>query len=504
MGLEYQFMRTKFSPLLSLFIGQISLVLGLISVNVASASPWAGPGDRQLRFDIELLADYGVIDGPVTSWPIPWAQITRGISENNDRIWPVHVERAIARIMGQVPKRRDYKQFGLNADLRGTNSARVVRGFDGGARTDADARFSIDRHWSSTFVQLQINVRDDPRDGTVQFDGSYVAQAVGNWIFYGGLVDQWYGPGFDGGLVLTNNARPTPKVGLMRLDPKPFKWRFLRWIGPWQLNVFASRLENDRNDFAHPYFMGIRFSMRPLKGLDIGFSRGLQLCGQGRPCGFSIWTDALIAFGDLDNTGTFDEPGNQLASIDFRYGRRLGKSTMSIYAELMGEDEDGFFIDDLSVLMGGSLAGYAQGTELSWRLGVEYSDTFTDRFFGESRPNQTFNNFIFTDGYSYRGRTLAHSLDTDSRLFTVGGFVTDRGDREYFLRYRYADINGSGTTKQLVSLNREKINIVEGGVTWPLEFGAITAEVRFMDDRPNTPGISDFDVSIEAGWRIRF
>lgn len=498
-------MRTKFSPLLSLFIGQISLVLGLISVNVASASPWAGPGDRQLRFDIELLADYGVIDGPVTSWPIPWAQITRGISENNNQVWPVHVERAIARLMNKVPKRRDYKQFGLNADLRGTNSARVVRGFDGGARTDADARFSIDRHWSSTFVQLQVNVRDDPRDGTVQFDGSYVAQAVGNWIFYGGLVDQWYGPGFDGGLVLTNNARPTPKVGLMRLDPKPFKWRFLRWIGPWQLNVFASRLENDRNDFAHPYFMGIRFSMRPLKGLDIGFSRGLQLCGEGRPCGFSIWTDALIAFGDRDNTGTFDEPGNQLASIDFRYGRRVGKNTLSIYGELMGEDEDGFFIDEISILAGASLSGYSQSTDLTWRLGVEASDTFTDRlFFGSGDAGVTFFNGIFTDGYTYRGRTLAHSLDADSRLITLAGFVTDPNDREYFLRYRHVDINGESHPRHIISSNREKINIFEGGVKWPLKIGTIYAELRVMDDSPNTPGVSDFDVSFEAGFQVRF
>jgi hypothetical protein len=38
----------------------------------AKASPWAEPGDVQLRSDIEILANAGLIDGITTQWPLPW------------------------------------------------------------------------------------------------------------------------------------------------------------------------------------------------------------------------------------------------------------------------------------------------------------------------------------------------------------------------------------------------------------------------------------------------
>ena len=38
----------------------------------ASGAPQAQPGDVGLRHDIQVLADYGAITGPVTTWPIAW------------------------------------------------------------------------------------------------------------------------------------------------------------------------------------------------------------------------------------------------------------------------------------------------------------------------------------------------------------------------------------------------------------------------------------------------
>ena len=45
----------------------------LVSVPAAVASPWAEVGDSQLRSDIQILANAGVIDDITTHWPIPWA-----------------------------------------------------------------------------------------------------------------------------------------------------------------------------------------------------------------------------------------------------------------------------------------------------------------------------------------------------------------------------------------------------------------------------------------------
>jgi hypothetical protein len=46
------------------------LILGLQTV--VFAAPQAQSGDVGLRHDIQVLADYGAISGPVTTWPISW------------------------------------------------------------------------------------------------------------------------------------------------------------------------------------------------------------------------------------------------------------------------------------------------------------------------------------------------------------------------------------------------------------------------------------------------
>ncbi len=480
-------------------------LLGAFLSQAALATPWAPSRDRQLRRDVELLAAYGVIDGPVNSWPMPWSQISRGLARAGAGALPGHVEDALQRVRARLPGSRDYRRTGYEIEAYGTNDQRVVRGFDGRARSQGDIRLSADRHFSSSYVRLSVAYRKDDRDGNFQFDDSYVAKAVGNWVFYGGFVDQWWGPGMDSALTLSTNARPIPKVGLMRLDPRPFKTRFLSWLGPWQFNMFAGRMDSDRGDFAHPILAGLRFSFQPLRGLEIGLSRTMQLCGAGRPCSFKIWTDALIGVGNRENTGTLDEPGNQLAAVDVRYSTYVGRYDIAVYGELMGEDEDNYLIDRMSLTLGASLGGALQRGRLAWRLRGEYTDTKANRMIGKNVFNDlTYDHSIYTDGYTFRGRTIGASLDSDTRLLTIAALVTDRQDRSYFLRYRHADVNDPGNRNHRVSGNREKLNIFEAGSDWPTRFGMFSLELRLADDQLNTPGASDFNVAFEAGWKTRF
>ena len=46
----------------------------------ASAEPWAPPGDLVLRHDVQRLADAGIIQSPVTTWPITWATLDYDVS----------------------------------------------------------------------------------------------------------------------------------------------------------------------------------------------------------------------------------------------------------------------------------------------------------------------------------------------------------------------------------------------------------------------------------------
>jgi hypothetical protein len=52
-----------------------------LPLSPAGASPFISPGDMGLRHDIQLLADYGVIRGPTTSWPLAWGPIIADIED---------------------------------------------------------------------------------------------------------------------------------------------------------------------------------------------------------------------------------------------------------------------------------------------------------------------------------------------------------------------------------------------------------------------------------------
>ncbi len=39
------------------------------------AGPSIAPGDLALRHDIQRLDDYGVLSGPVKTWPLSWGPI---------------------------------------------------------------------------------------------------------------------------------------------------------------------------------------------------------------------------------------------------------------------------------------------------------------------------------------------------------------------------------------------------------------------------------------------
>ena len=58
-------------------------VLMLLSnqANELHASPWAIPGDLVLRHDIQILVDSGIINMPITTWPLAWGDIAYNLSK---------------------------------------------------------------------------------------------------------------------------------------------------------------------------------------------------------------------------------------------------------------------------------------------------------------------------------------------------------------------------------------------------------------------------------------
>ncbi|MBK6675042.1 MAG: hypothetical protein IPG49_16920 [Proteobacteria bacterium] len=70
----------------------------------------------------------------------------------------------------------------------------------------------VDQHWGRGTNRYSITVAAtgvvDASDGQdIRFDGSEATARWGNWLFSANQMDRWWGPGRDGSLILSTNAR---------------------------------------------------------------------------------------------------------------------------------------------------------------------------------------------------------------------------------------------------------------------------------------------------------
>jgi len=478
----------------------------LIICGSASASPWAAVGDMQLRNDVEILARHGVISGPVNSWPISWKQITRHLSRTAEMDLPPYVRLAVMRVKRKIPG-----ELRVGAHIQATNNPKIVRGFEKTARNDLDAEATLEYNNddTGTTLHLQGGYREGDGEDYAHLDGSYLSQDIGNWALYAGAFDRWWGPGRESTLILSNNARPMPSVGLRRIEPKAFASKWLSWMGPWSWDMFVARMEEDRH-VPHALIAGMRLTFAPMDNFEVGLSRTLQLCGEGRPCDFETWGRALIGGGDLDNNrGEPTEPGNQLASIDLSYTFKVSeKSHLKIYGEGAAEDEAGklFLPFQYARLVGATLYGPYGDNGARWRLTAEHSDTSSTHYwlFGRRRLNVVYEHFIYRTGYRFKGRSLGHSLDSDSRLMSVTADFTDAQGWEYQLKYHNALINRDDSIINSASIFRKKINIIEANVEGEMAIGKIKLELRLQDDQPNSSIAKDGEIMFGLNWSLGF
>lgn len=454
----------------------LTAAIMFISSNVY-AQQWTSVGDAGLRRDVELLKTYGIVEGPVNTWPLSWRQITNNINVNLDQTYPAHVERAITRVLGKVPA----KGLRGSATARFTNEPNLIRGFSDIGRSDADISASVGLTEEAIDANVTVNYRNDVNfeNSNINFDGSYIATNLGNLSLYAGAIDRWWGPGQENTLLLSSNARPMPSIGLRRIDPKPFKTKWLSWIGPWTWDLFIAKMGNDRF-IPGAVMAGMRLGFEPIKNFEVGLSRTMQLCGEGRPCGFETWTRALIAVGNLDNNrGEASEPGNQLASIDLSYSFNIDDKNVKIYAEGTAEDEHIVVPFQYSRLLGSSITMPIgkQGDNL--KFNIELSDTSANQawFFGRRYAGSMYNHGLYRSGYRFDARTLGHSLDSGSRQASFKAeYVNSSGDTIGIILTR-ATINWDQTTRNIISTSAQNYSKAEMQATKKIPFGNLHASI---------------------------
>jgi len=465
-----------------MFFRFIIAIIAIVAFSsTASAQQWAPVGDSNLRRDVELLKTYGIIKGPVNTWPMSWRQITNNINISADQAYPEHIMRAIDRVRSKIPN----KGFRASAIARYTNEPSLVRGFGNTARSDTDLTLSAGFTEEKIEANVSVNYRNavNFNNDNVNFDGSYIATNIGNWSLYAGAIDRWWGPGQDNTLILSSNARPMMSAGFRRIDPKPFKTKWLSWIGPWTWDMFIANMGNDRH-IPDALMVGMRLGFEPIKNLEVGFSRTMQLCGLDRPCNFNIWTRALVAFGSLDNTGTLQEPGNQLASIDLSYSMNFGDKSLKFYGEGTAEDQNVIMPFQYARLIGATFTTPVGGNGNSLTINSELSDSgdVLAWFFGKRRAGVMYGHHIYRTGHRYDGRSLGHSFDNDSKLASLTATYIRGHSESYSISLRTATINWDDTLRNIVSAERQKYQSLELSASKQFAFGHLEAKMNIQSE----------------------
>jgi hypothetical protein len=507
---------------------RVALVVAVVALMpaVARAGPFADAGDVQLRQDVDLLKAAGIIRGPVDSWPLPWVQIDGGLDAAHDgRALDPYLAAAVARLerLSDLAK----QHTSVDARIDATSGTEVHRSFGTAARANVDAAVRGELNLGAVSIDAGVGARSERSGQRYNFEPNAVTVSIGNVAVYGGFTPEWFGPGHDGALLYSNSARPFPKIGVKKLLPSAFDAPVLRWFGPFRFDFFVGILDGKR-DFRNSANIGTRVSFQPARGVEVGLNRAQQLCGAGRLCGFHQIARSFVGAGS-DGASRADyirQPGNQLAGFDISYTRRFGAVAGKIYVEAEAENFSNAVLKQLGRQIGTTWSGPWGHRGASWQANFEYADTLAAQIFsgtplqprGTAYPGSFYNNTLYLDGFTYKGRPIGYWTDGDSRNLVASLSVTDLRSRRWYASVNTVHLNitgisgvatgpfglYSGTVGNRISPDSEKFAILTAGVEWPTRFGDVRVETRYQTDTPGTPGRRERRVQVEVGLRQRF
>lgn len=418
----------------------VTAVAGMISGPAgAQALPYLPAGDSRLRAEVELNADEDRVPF-TTTWPLSSRDLPDDATE-------------VARSSQQPGSAADAGWF-----LNGAAKPTALRVFDDTPRSEGEA--GVQAGWAAGdyaggVVRLSYSVKPKDQMNWVA-DDSYASWRFGNWWVTVGAQQRWWGPGWDGSLILGNNARPMPGIALDRARATAPETRWLRWIGPWRLTTMMNHMENHRADFNNTLFWGARLSIQPASGLEVSLSRVAIWCGKTRPCGLHTFWDVLTARKNAlvnasgPNPANYTKPAGNEAALDARW--HLGSSPFAIYWQENGAsfDTGNYRPRQTSQLFGLEWGG----RELSngrYRGFLEFADTACGGISASGSDKATYGcayeNSVYPAGFRYRGRAIGDAMDRDGRRTTLGNLWIDDDDRSWELRLRRLELNRGGIAK---------------------------------------------------------
>ncbi len=306
------------------------LLLGA-GVVQAQVSPYIPLQDRELNAQIEGLAV--VANLPAMRKPFVVTEVRACLERVRERLPELYAE-LDAALRGHEQGLALTAAEATVATSHGAKDAGPMPNAFG-ERPESGFRVAAQGHWrlgDGLLVSAGGRVADVP-SGAVPV-GSFVALGGKYLQLDLGWRERWLSPFQDSAMVLSTEARPSLSAGLSNPQAVRELWNL-------HYEVFLSRLERVAHVYdagrlqpGRPWLMGTHFSVEPLAGWTLGFTRTLQFGGGATEVTpRSIW-DAFWNPVKSDNKGSF---GNQEASFTSKLNVPW-RTPFSLYVEYAAED----------------------------------------------------------------------------------------------------------------------------------------------------------------------
>ncbi|MEO8315503.1 MAG: capsule assembly Wzi family protein [Pseudomonadota bacterium] len=425
--------------------------LALLAAQAAAAQGFFLPaGDSRLRDDLSLLVDEGVVNLPVNEWPLARQDVADALSHvNATDMQEGALRNALARVVAATTIHEDAAEWRIR-EVSATGGQPGLLRHEG---TLGRENFELKTTGGATTDRYNITLSAtgvlDASDGQeIRFDGSDITVRWGNWLLSANQMDRWWGPGRDGSLILSNNARPMPALSLDRVRSLPVDLPVVRWLGPWRFSGFLGLMENHRPDVDRPLFMGMRLSFKPAPIFEFGMSRTAQFCGKGRRCDLKTFGRMLIGDDNRGMRGLPDdpdaEPGNQMAGFDVRVVSPFRALPVALYAQEIGEDNSSTGIPERYLGLFGGETWFLLDSGSVLRAHIEYANTKVKWYNSEIEYDAAYRQGIFFAGYRYRGRNIGHTTDSDSETTSIGLSLTAAEGQRWAALFRHGRLDRRG------------------------------------------------------------
>lgn len=256
-----------------------------------------------------------------------------------------------------------------------------------------------------------------------------------------GRDSMWWGQGYHGSLIMTNNAWPIDMVKVSNPSPTLLPWYF-RYLGPFKYTFFLSQLQDfrvlttppdAREIFTDVGFAGYRFQIKPLPYLELGAATTFIFGGEGRP-GLT-WDDIVRIIGFQSSRPA--KGANQIAQIDMRVQLPFLWDA-EFYGEFGGEDSgstrvEEFLFRDIGYVLGLYFPRITPDGRADFRL--EYANNAFEK--DEEHRGFWYGHSLYRSGYTHNEMIMGHHMGPDAEdLFArVSYYIRD--DLRVGLDYDY-------------------------------------------------------------------